>query len=98
WEELERRGLSPVEADRIVAGLTNKLKLESPAGLAEPMSWMEGAIGKLIQDGLVGGQSAAKLVQAIQGEIRMNPLPRLRENTPNLHASGEWRYAWSRSI
>ncbi len=94
WQEIEKRPLGAAEVARIMDGLTAWMRTNYPAGCQEPLSWLRTFLDNLARRQLVNNEQAIRFIEAMQGEVRCNPLPRLRENARNLGLSAEWRNRW----
>ncbi|WP_226894921.1 serine/threonine-protein kinase [Luteolibacter marinus] len=98
WQELERRRITTAEAGQIFDGLASRLREQDPDGREQPLTWMQGLLEKLQQEGLVADESAAGLVKVVEGKVVLNELPRVREKGRSLTVSGKWGYPWAESL
>jgi serine/threonine protein kinase len=98
WNELERRSLSPTDANRIMTGLTEWMQREHPSGMSGPLHWVDSFLNRLTQRRLVSDAQAVAFVAALEGDVRCEPLLRLREGQATLDVKGEWRHRWSDSV
>jgi hypothetical protein len=94
WQELERRALTPAEADRIMDGVTAWVQREHPRGRQEPLSWLDRFLQYLDEHGLMKVDHKARFLQAVHGDLRAEPVLRMREGTRKADLRAECRYSW----
>lgn len=98
WQELERRSLTPADGARIADGITAWLRRELPDGAAQPLSWLDSFLETLSERGLVDETQALGLVEALHGNLRGEPLDRLRQGDVRLDVTAACRYRWRGSL
>ena len=98
WHELERRKITAEEANTIMDGLTAWLQREHPAGMTQPLSWLDGFLAKLNGLGLISDERKARFIEALNGELRGDRVYRVREGTQELRPNLEWRSVWNHRL
>jgi tRNA A-37 threonylcarbamoyl transferase component Bud32 len=94
WQELERRPLTPPEADRIIDGVTSWVQREYPRGRQEPLAWLDRFLQYLDDRRLIKVDHKTRLLQAVHGDLRHEPVLRIREGTRKVDLRLECRYGW----
>lgn len=94
WQELERRTVTPDEANTILDGLTEWLRREYPSGMPDPISWLDQFLKALDKRGLISDQRKLSFLEALEGNLRGDRSCRLREGTRELTLSVELRRVW----
>ena len=94
WQELEKRQLDSNAVAQIVDGLEAWVKQECPDGCENPLSWTDNWLEKLNNRHLLSEAQKVRLMVAIHGNLRIEPLTRLREGDTSLNVAGECRYIW----
>ena len=98
WQELERRPLSTAEAGQIMDGLNEWLQQKHPDGFTQPLSWLDKFLDRLAERRLINQQQELTFLQALHGNLRCDPLPRLREGARTLDVQVACRNIWVRSL
>jgi len=98
WQELERRKLTAADARQIIDGLLAWLQREHPAGFTESLTWLNTFLDHLQRRGLLTDEQVVRFVQALQGEVRCDPILRLREGAPTLGLRAECRNQYLPSL
>jgi hypothetical protein len=98
WQELERRTLSQAEARLILAGVTTWLQREHPDGAVQPLSWLDSFLDALAKSGLVDEAQTVRLLEAVHGNLRGEPLDRLRQGDVRLDVTAACRYRWRNAL
>lgn len=94
WQELDERSVSRTQTERVVTGLTDWVRKTYPQKMTQPLTWMGDFLEGLNKKGLVDEKQAVNLYKAIQGEIQLDDLERLRVDEKNLNIRCNWRYVW----
>ena len=94
WQELQRRPLTPAEANRIMDGVMTWLQQEYPRGRQEPLSWLDRLLQYLDERSLMNVDQKGRFLQAVNGDLRPEPVLRLREGARKVELRVEWRYVW----
>ena len=98
WQELERRSLTGAEAGQIMDGLTEWLHQKHPGGFSEPLSWLDSFLNRLAGRRLINQQQELTFLEALHGNLRCEPLPRLREGARTLDVKVDCRNIWTRDL
>ena len=98
WQELENRSLTAAEIAQTMDGLVAWMKREHPAGSSEPLSWLDNFLERLDARHLLTDDQKIRFLMAVNGNLRIEPLSRMREGERELSVSGECRYIWRDDI
>jgi LysM repeat protein len=98
WQELERRSLTGAEAGKIMDGLTKWLQQKHPGGFSEPLSWLDSFLNRLAGRRVINQQQELAFLEALHGNLRCEPLPRLREGARTLDVQVACRNIWTRDL
>ena len=98
WQELERRPLTGAEAGQIMDGLVAWLQQKHPGGFTQPLSWLDEFLNRLAERRLINQQQELTFLQALHGNLRCEPLPRLREGVRTLDVQVACRNIWTRDL
>jgi len=98
WQELERRPLTGAEAGQIMDGLVTWLQQNHPGGFTQPLSWLDEFLNRLAERRLINQQQELTFLEALHGNLRCEPLPRLREGARALDVQVACRNIWTRDL
>ena len=98
WQELERRSLTGAEAGQIMDGLTQWLQQKHPDGFTQPLSWLDRFLNRLAGRRVINQQQELTFLEALHGNLRCEPLPRLREGARTLDVVVACRNIWARDL
>jgi serine/threonine protein kinase/LysM repeat protein len=98
WQELERRPLAADQVAQIMDGLVAWLQRDFPDGHSNPLNWLDNSLERLDARGLLTGDQKIRLLTALQGNLRIEPLPRLHVGDGRLTLDGECRWNWGQDF
>lgn len=102
WRELERRvnsgALSREEAERAIEALVAHMKQKKPDGWDQPLHWADGFVQNASAAGLLSDETRIALADAFYGtRPAVQPLPRVRENSPSFNLGVKFGNTWGRT-
>ena len=95
WQELESRTLTAADANSIVERLTEWIRRDHHQG---GLPWLDNFLQKLDGYGLVSQLRKVEFLEALHGDLRAQPIVRLREGTQQWVLNVEWSSIWHRSM
>jgi serine/threonine protein kinase len=95
WQELEKRPLAAPELNQIMEGLIAWLQRETTNGRPQPLHWLDTFLNRLAARGLVKEDQKIRFVEMLNGKVRLEGLPRLREGADSVYLAGELRDIWN---
>ena len=98
WQELDRRPLTNADAGKILDGLTTWLERDYPEGFTKPLSWLDTFLNQLAKRGLVSDEKMIRFMEALEGNVRCEPLLRRREGVKTLYLRAGCRNQWAREL
>ena len=98
WQELERRPLTAAEVAQIMDGLVAWLQRDFPNGHPNPLNWLDNSLERLDARHLFTDEQKVRLLTALHGNLRIEPLPRLHEGDWRLTLDGECRWTWGQDF
>ena len=98
WQELEKRPLTAAEVAQIMDGLVAWLQRDFPDGHANPLNWLDNSLERLDARRLLTDEQKIRFLTALQGDLRIEPLPRLHEGDWLLSLEGECSWNWRRDF
>ncbi len=98
WQELERRPLTAAEVAQIMDGLVVWLQQDFPNGHQNPLNWLDNSLERLDARRLLTDEQKIRFLTALQGDLRIEPLPRLHEGDWLLSLEGECSWNWRRDF
>jgi hypothetical protein len=95
WQELEKRPLTTAEVAQIMDGLVAWLQQDFPNGHPNPLNWLDNSLEGLDARHLLTDDQKIRLLTALHGNLRIEPLPRSHEgDLKYLDLDGECRWTW----
>jgi serine/threonine protein kinase len=94
WQELERRPLTAPEVSQIMDGLVAWLQRDFPDGDPNPLTWVDNSLERFDARHLLTDAQKVRLLAALHGNLRIEPLPRLHVGDWLLALDGECSWAW----
>ncbi len=98
WNELEKRSLTADEARQIIDGVTAWLQREHPSGRSDPLQWVDRFLERLDARHLIGVEQKIRFLAALHGDLRIDPLARVREGERRLDVLGESHYVYRHDL
>jgi hypothetical protein len=98
WSELEKRPLTAAESGQIIDGMTAWLRREHPSGPSTPLIMVDRFLERLDARHLISEEQKIRFLVALHGDLRIDPLARLREGDHRLDVLGESRYIWRQNF
>ena len=98
WQELEKRPLTAAEVAQIMDGLVAWLQRDFPNGLQNPLNWLDNSLERLDARRLITDEQKIRLLTALHGNLRIEPLPRLHVGDWRLTLDGECCWTWRRDF
>jgi len=94
WLELDTRPLTAAEAAQIMDGLIAWLQRDFPNGYSSPLNSIGNSLHNLDARHLITEEQKIRLLTVLHGNLRIEPLPRLREGEWILSLHGERCWIW----
>jgi serine/threonine protein kinase len=94
WQELKKRPLSSDEIARIMDGLVAWMRQEYPRGCENPLPWLDRMLEDQDNRPRLNDEQKVRFLVALHGDLRIDPVARMREGDYQLSVCGECRYIW----
>ena len=96
WQELERRRLTPADAESVMNGLTEWLRRDHPHGMSDHLAWLDQFLKYLNDKNLLTDTQKLDFRELLEGELWGAKVVRFREGKAGWtwNTDVHWRRTW----